>query len=136
MLLYVYLFWLVGSVAVRAFMPCDDAYGQHCPEDLGWAVGDCLRKQADLPAACSAFIVTHDKCRAELQQYCDGKEYSAYAYTCLTEWTKPEQLSTECLAALPSKETPVKRELTDKEKKKADARRKIRNKAARMARDL
>lgn len=42
---------------------------------------------------------------------------------CLSEWTKPEDLSADCVAALPKKEK-KERVLSDKEKAKAAKRRK------------
>jgi hypothetical protein len=42
---------------------------------------------------------------------------------CLAEWTKPDDLSAECLAKLPKKEK-KERVLSDKEKAKAAKRRK------------
>jgi hypothetical protein len=45
---------------------CDDSYATHCPEESGWSVGDCLKKQEDsssLGAACESFIALHDACK-------------------------------------------------------------------------
>jgi hypothetical protein len=42
---------------------------------------------------------------------------------CLFEWTKPEDLTPECLSSLPKKEV-KERKLSEEEKKKAAKRRK------------
>jgi hypothetical protein len=54
--------------------------------------------------------------------HCAGKEFTGDLLVCLTEWTKPELLTSECTAALPKKEVKEK-VLSAKEKKKAAARR-------------
>jgi hypothetical protein len=48
--------------------------------------------------------------------------------------TKPELLSKECKDSLPKKQEKKEKKLTKEEKVKADRRKKIRNKAAKMAR--
>jgi hypothetical protein len=42
---------------------------------------------------------------------------------CLTEWTKPDLLSAECVAKFPAKEQPKEKRNSKEDKKKADARR-------------
>jgi hypothetical protein len=65
-----------------------------------------------------------------------GKEYTGDAVICLQEWTSRDLLSEACKESFPAKAEPVKKTLSAKEKAKADARRKIRNTAAKMAREL
>lgn len=136
-LFFLAIFSLILCSSVDGLMPCDDAYGAYCPEESGWGVGVCLKKQNDLSTECQAYIRTHDDCKAELEKHCGGQEYSGDAIMCLAEWTSQDLLSEKCKDSLPKKAPAAeKRKLTDQEKKKADARRKIRNKAAKMARDL
>jgi hypothetical protein len=54
---------------------------------------------------------------------------------CLSEWTKPEDLSAVCLEALPKK-VEKEKTLTKEQKAKAAKRRKTRNNAAKYAREL
>jgi hypothetical protein len=65
-------FLLATATAVTTFLSiygqnlCDDSYAAHCPEESGWSVGDCLKKQEDastLGAACESFILLHDTCK-------------------------------------------------------------------------
>merc|ERR1719456_522377 len=115
---------VVLAVMASAQIPCDDAYGQHCPEAAGWEVGECLKKvEADLPQDCKNYITMTETCKADIETHCTGKEYTGDALVCLSDWTKPEQLSAECLAALPKKQS-TERKLSDEEKKKAAKRRK------------
>ena len=135
-LLLLVLLALLVALA-RAQIPCDDAYGAHCPEEIGWPVGDCLKKQSGLPQACTDFIAVSDACKADIDKHCLGKEYTGDLLPCLTEWTKPAELSPECLAVLPKKEVKQeKKKLTKEEQAKADKRRRTRNKAAKYAREL
>lgn len=120
----------------QAQIPCDDAYGQFCPEEIGWPVGDCLRKHTDLPSACTQFIALQETCKADIDKFCLGKEYTGDLMPCLTEWTKPTELSPECLAVLPKKEPKKEKVMTAEEKAKADKRRRTRNKAAKIAREF
>ena len=76
----------------------------------------------------------HDVCREDIVNHCTAKEYTGDLLVCLTEWTSPDKLSDKCKEKLPKKEQQQKRELTAEEKKKADKRRSIRNKAAKMSR--
>lgn len=112
---------IVGQASAQ--IPCDDAYGANCPEAGGWQVGECLKKVKDLSADCKSFIALHDACKDDFLAHCNGKEYTGDAISCLSEWTKPENLSADCLAALPKKET-KERVLSPEEKKKAANRRK------------
>lgn len=109
-----------------AQIPCDDAYGANCPEASGWEVGTCLKAvdQTALSAECVKYVNLHDSCRSDIESHCTGKEFTGDLLVCLTEWTKPDVLSAECKSALPSKEKKEK-VLSDKEKKKAEARRKL-----------
>lgn len=125
---------------INALIPCDDAYGQYCPEESGIAVGECLQKDQEiygtLSDECKKYIEIHSICKDDISNHCTGKEFTDDLLVCLTEWTKPESLSSTCLDTLPKKaEKTEKRKLSKEEKKKADQRRKIRNKATKMARD-
>jgi hypothetical protein len=119
------LILLVIGVLTNAQIPCDDAYGQYCPENSGFEVGECLKKveQSELSAECKDYINLHDVCRNDINTHCIGKEYTGDAVACLAEWTKPEVLSAVCLEALPKKEE-KKKVMSDTEKKKAAHRRK------------
>eukprot|EP01038_Epipyxis_sp_PR26KG_P009797 gene9797-13179_t len=123
----------------HAQIPCDDIYGQHCPSYSGWEVGDCIKSVIDsgdaVPKDCLAYMEVHKQCRSDIEKHCVGKEFTSDLLPCLAEWTKPEDLEESCLESLPKKETKA-RVLSDKEKKKAAERRKIRNKAAKMAREF
>lgn len=124
--------------ATLAQIPCDDEYGANCPEESSWGVGDCLKKLDSLPESCSAFIKLHDACKSEIETTCDGKEYTADVVPCLTEWNQIT-LSDSCQSALPQKVSKSDQRESDKigsdAKRKADKRRRIRNKAAQQARE-
>lgn len=110
--------------AVRSQIPCDEAYGQHCPEAAGWEVSDCLKKvESELSQSCKDYISMSEICKSDIDTHCTGKEFTGDALVCLADWTKPELLSADCLAALPKKET-KERKLSEEEKKKAAKRRK------------
>lgn len=121
---------------IRGQIPCDEAYGAHCPEEIGWPVGDCLKKQAGLSSACNDFISLQDRCKADIDKFCIGKEYTGDLIPCLTEWTKPADLSAECVAALPSKEQKAEKVLTKEELARAAKRRSRRKNAAKIAREF
>jgi hypothetical protein len=119
-----------------AQIPCDDTYGAHCPEHISWAVGDCV-KNHEYSDECGAFMAMSDTCHADIDKHCTGKEYTGELITCLTEHTKPEDLSEECIAALPKKEAKKeKRKRTKEEVAKANKRRRTRLAAARTAREM
>ena len=65
-----------------------DLDGEFCPSESGWAVGDCLRKVGieKLSKECASFIKLQEVCRADIDAYCGGKEYSGDLLVCLTEW--------------------------------------------------
>jgi hypothetical protein len=124
------------ALTVNAQIPCDEAYGQHCPEASGWEVSECLMKvESELSQDCKNYISMSETCKSDIDTHCAGKEFTGDALVCLSEWTKPELLSEHCLAALPKKET-KQRTLSEAEKKKAAKRRKARKAAEKMARDL
>jgi transposase len=60
--------------------------------------------------------------------------YHLIQFIILLLQTKPELLSKECKDSLPKKQEKKEKKLTKEEKVKADRRKKIRNKAAKMAR--
>lgn len=71
---------VVLAVMASAQIPCDDAYGQHCPEAAGWEVGECLKKvEADLPQDCKNYITMTETCKADIETHCTGKEYTGDA---------------------------------------------------------
>eukprot|EP00981_Chlorochromonas_danica_P011426 scaffold4011_cov197-Ochromonas_danica.AAC.8 len=123
-LLFIAVLWVVVQLAT-AQIPCDDAYGQHCPEASGFGVGDCLKTlDAEvLSADCKQYINWHDTCKEDILKNCPGSEYTGDALACLTEWNKPEALSADCIEALPKKQE-TKKTMTAEEKKKAAQRRK------------
>jgi Cysteine rich repeat len=95
-----------------------------------------LKKVKDLPKSCTDYIVLHDTCKADIEKHCTGKEYSGDLLVCLTEWTKPDALSPECVAKFPKKET-TERKKSAAEQMKADRRRRARKEAAkRLQKDL
>lgn len=125
------LFFVFIAIVVCSYaqIPCDDAYGAYCPEESGYSVGDCLKRVAsEDPSAvskeCIDYIGIHETCREDIDTHCSGKEYTGDLLACLSEWTKPDQLSSTCLTSLPKKKAPKKRKLSATEKKKADKRRK------------
>ncbi|RYG95269.1 hypothetical protein EON65_56245 [archaeon] len=61
-----------------AQIPCDEAYGQHCPEASGFEVGECLKNldPSQLSEECKNFIVIHDLCREDITKHCTGNEYT------------------------------------------------------------
>lgn len=80
--MYRYLLVLaLVACAVYAQIPCDEAYGQYCPEESGFAVGDCLKKQGleNLSEGCIKFVQLHDVCKEDIEKHCPGKEYSGDA---------------------------------------------------------
>ena len=126
---------LLSVYVIAGQIPCDDAYGQYCPSESGWGVGDCLKKQTGLETACLDFIGISDTCKADIDKFCTGKEYTGDLLPCLIEWTKPAELSPSCAAALPKKE-PKEKKMTAEEKAKASRRRSRRNNAAKIAREF
>jgi hypothetical protein len=116
---------IISLAYISAQIPCDEAYGQHCPEASGYDVGVCLKKvdSNNLHKDCLDFIKWHDECRNDIDQHCVGKEYTGDALVCLAEWTKPDLISEQCKVALPKKEVKEKK-MSDAEKKKAAERRK------------
>ena len=55
-----------------AQIPCDDAYGAHCPEASGWAVGECLKQAPTaLSSDCLVYIAIHDACRGDIETHCN-----------------------------------------------------------------
>jgi len=121
-----------------AAIPCDDVYGSHCPEASSWAVQDCIKEKVDpslLDQSCIDYMRVHDACRNDINKLCSGMAYTADLLPCLTEWTTPDKLDADCVASFPKKKEKKTKTLTDEQKKKADKRRKTRNKAAKMAKD-
>ncbi len=72
---------LATIIALNAQIPCDDAYGQHCPEAAGLEVGTCLKKldASTLSLAGLDYINMHDVCEEDLTKNCAGKEYTGDA---------------------------------------------------------
>ena len=134
--------WFIGTLlstlsvvvvfsVIRADLSCDTEYGEHCPSESGWGVGQCLLKQKDsLSKACIDFIDLQSICKDDIEKNCNGKEYTGDLLVCLTEWTKPESLSAVCLDKIPKKAAKEERKLSAAEKMKADRRRKARKEAA------
>jgi hypothetical protein len=132
-----FLLSFIASIAFAiAQIPCDSEYGEHCPSEGGWAVGTCLKGiEGGVSSDCQAFINMQDACKDDIDTHCAGKEYTGDLLVCLSEWTKPDELTSACLESIPKKEQKA-RVMSDKEKKKAAERRRQRNKAAKYARDL
>lgn len=72
------LFFISG---IAAQIPCDEAYGQHCPEASGYQVGECLKQidQSLITSECANYINIHDNCKTDLEKYCAGNEYTGDA---------------------------------------------------------
>jgi hypothetical protein len=80
--MYLYALLIVSAAcAAYAQIPCDDAYGQYCAEESGFAVGDCLKKQGldSLSEGCINYIQLHDVCKDDINKHCPGKEYTGDA---------------------------------------------------------
>jgi len=122
-------------ISVMGQIPCDDAYGEFCPEAVGWGVGDCIRShESSLSDACKGYISLMETCKEDLDTHCKDKAYTGDAISCLSEWTKPELLSGACKDALPKPDTKKERGQTKEQRAKANKRKRIRNQAARQAR--
>jgi hypothetical protein len=78
---FICLFVALVLAFVNAQIPCDEAYGTHCPEASGLEVGECLKKldSSSLSKECSDYIQLHDNCRDDLEKHCTGKEYTGDA---------------------------------------------------------
>ena len=80
--MFLYSLFLVAAIsAVQAQIPCDDAYGQFCPEESGYGVGDCLKQQnlELISEGCINYIQMHDICKDDINTHCPGKEYTGDA---------------------------------------------------------
>ena len=68
MFLYITLVLCIILFTGLAQIPCDDVYGQFCPDESGWAVGECIRKQdpAIISADCITYMSIHDVCKVSL----------------------------------------------------------------------
>lgn len=80
--MYLYSLLLASiACAVYAQIPCDDAYGQFCAEESGFAVGDCLKKQnlELISEECINYIQLHDVCKEDINKHCAGKEFTGDA---------------------------------------------------------
>ncbi|GMI40468.1 hypothetical protein TeGR_g10818 [Tetraparma gracilis] len=124
-----------------AQIPCDDEYGRSCPSHSPDTVGSCLSAlpPSSLSAACLSYMSTMSSCAPDLSSLCAPRDAGAFtgeALSCLTEWTKPDQLSAECKGALPGpKEEGKPREKSEAEERKAKRRRRKREAAAKLAKD-
>lgn len=78
-----------------------------------------------------------DKCDENLNKNpCEGTAYGPDALLCLTQWTRADDLTAECKAALPVKE-PEKERVLDAEAERKRARRKrARAKAAKEVKEI
>ena len=75
-------------------------------------------------------------CRPDIDKFCKGLEYTGEAMGCLTDWTKPGDLTAECGALLPKKVEERKgRVKSEEEMRKADRRRRTRDRSANLARE-
>ncbi len=109
-------------------------YEKLIPTASGWNVGDCLKEhQADLPAPCVSFINVMDECKDDINNSCNGKEYTGEVLSCLTEWTPAESLSQKCTKAIELSRPPKLEKKKSKDSDKAKERRKIRREAAKKA---
>lgn len=137
-IIFVLFFFCINAFVTFAQIPCDEEYGQYCPEEVGYGVATCLKNSdnfENISQACKDYLIIHDVCKADIDTHCPGQEFTGDLISCLSEWTNPTLVSEACKEHLPKKEVKNKRKQTKEEKKKADKRRKIRNKATKMARD-
>lgn len=75
-----FLLLAIAVYVAVAQIPCDDAYGTHCPEAAGYEVGDCLKKvDSELSAECRDYIQMTEACRGDIDTHCAGKEYTGDA---------------------------------------------------------
>jgi hypothetical protein len=76
----IFAFFLAAALCQ---IPCDDAYGAHCPEASGFEVGECLKalnpETATISSECQAYIQLHDVCKEDINAHCAGKEYTGDA---------------------------------------------------------
>ena len=74
---------IIAFVCAFAYaqIPCDDSYGEFCPSESGFGVGDCLKKAGidKLSEGCIKYIQLHDACKADIDTRCAGKEYTGDA---------------------------------------------------------
>merc|ERR1719245_2742709 len=77
--------------------------------------------KTEVSEGCLAFIKINDACTAEIERSCSGMAYSDDTMVCLTQWTRAEDLSPECAAALPQK-AKEEDEVVDKEEEEGRAR--------------
>mmetsp|Transcript_65892 Transcript_65892/g.176086 ORF Transcript_65892/g.176086 Transcript_65892/m.176086 type:complete len:218 (+) Transcript_65892:36-689(+) len=95
---------------VQGIHPCDAENGSACPSEAGKTLGACLKDPTkheaptELSASCKEFIAVNDACESEIENHCSSAFYNDDTLLCLTQWTRPEQLSAECQGALPKKE--------------------------------
>jgi len=127
---------LLPSLVV-AQIPCDSEYGEHCPEHSPNTVGGCLSAlgKSSISQPCADYVNIMNECAADIDKFCKDLSYTGEAMSCLTSWTKLEDLSDSCQAALPAVEAAKPREKSDKEERKAANRRRKREKAAKLAAD-
>lgn len=139
-LIFFWGFLFVNFQLCQSQIPCDEAYGKHCPESAGWEVVKCLKSvdvaENPLDTGCVKFINMHDSCETEIKQHCNGNEFTGDVTPCLSEWTSKSLLSQTCIESLPEKVKQDKKKASKEEEKRASQRRRVRNTAARMARDL
>ena len=95
------------------------------------------RKQTAPPRLPSLTPPPPDKCDENLNKNpCEGTAYGPDALLCLTQWTRADDLTAECKAALPVKE-PEKERVLDAEAERKRARRKrARAKAAKEVKEI
>lgn len=86
MIQYVFIIIILFNInlmtnIVNAQIPCDDEYGQYCPEASGFDVGVCLKSKGiqHLNEQCIQFIMMHDNCKEDINTLCPGKEYTGDA---------------------------------------------------------
>lgn len=134
--MHLFIIFCIIFSQVYAQIPCDDAYGEFCPEAQGWAVETCLKEHMEkLSSDCINFINMSDTCKSDISKHCKDKQYTGDLLSCLTEWTKPEDLTDACKEALPKKASKKERGQTKEERAKANKRRRTRQQAAQHARE-
>ena len=136
---------MLSSLSSSGELTCDDQVGEHCPESSSWSVGDCLKavpSYSSFPQTCQSYVSVLDACRSDVDARCVGKEYTGEVMQCLTAWTKPEDLSPACAEGVKAGMDKAgegkggkKEPLSAEDKKRASDRRKIRDRAANMAKE-
>jgi len=99
------LLWAVAlllSHAAQADHACSKEVASACPERPGSEVAACLKDESqhesptELSSECTDFMAMNKACAAEIEQFCEGQFFHDDTLLCLSKWTKPEDLGSQC----------------------------------------